>query len=65
MRSKYRLQMQKNKKGKWFWRIRHKNGQILCTSEDYSKKSKAWQTVNNFLGALGGKQTAVSYEEKV
>ena len=62
--TKYRLQMQKNKKGMWFWRIRHKNGQILCTSESYSKRSKAWQTINNFLGALRGKVSPISYQEK-
>lgn len=61
--TKYKLEVEKNKSGKWFWRIRHKNGQILCTSELYSSRSKAFKTVNNFLGELRGKVDPISFQE--
>ena len=31
----------------WRWRIRHENGEILCSSESYSQRAKAQQTAAN------------------
>ena len=63
--TKYRLEVKKSWSGKWFWRIRHKNGNILCTSELYSKKAKAWQTVNNFLGELRGVKNPIVLRREI
>lgn len=43
------------------WRIRHRNGEILCSSECYSSVDKAEQTAGNLAAA--GKFQYVAIEE--
>lgn len=40
------LELFKDKKKQWRWRIRAKNGLILASSEAYSSRGKAEGTVN-------------------
>lgn len=38
--------------GKWYWRLRHENTEILATSEAYSAREKAEKTGKTFADAV-------------
>lgn len=39
------IEILKGKSGKWYWRLKSKNGRILASSETYSARKKAIDTV--------------------
>lgn len=47
-----KIQVLKNKAGKWFWRIKARNGKILAHSETYSSKQAALKTAQNTWDAF-------------
>lgn len=49
----YRLEVFPSKRHTWMWRLRHENGQVLATSEEYSSHEKAWHTAEAIAGWTG------------
>lgn len=56
------LKQGKNKK--WHWVIVASNGQVLCTSEVYSSKTKCIQTFNKIVEALKKEDVVLQGETK-
>lgn len=49
----FKVEMLKNKKKKWFFRIKTaNNGSILCTSESYSSRTAARRTASKIKDNL-------------
>jgi len=46
-----KIEMLKNKKSKWFWRIKANNGKILAHSESYNSKQACRKTAGMLRGA--------------
>ena len=44
-----KVEILKGKSKKWYWRVRAKNGRILCHSEQYSSRAKALQTARSVI----------------
>jgi len=44
-----KLEILMGKSRKYYWRVRAKNGKIVCHSETYSSKAKALQTAKSIL----------------
>lgn len=40
---KMRIEIFEGKDGQWYYRLRSTNGQILCTSEGYTRSYDAWR----------------------
>ena len=40
----FEIEMLRNKRKKWYFRIKSSNGQILCHSESYSSRTAARRT---------------------
>lgn len=40
------VEMFKDVKEKWHWRLRARNAEILASSEAYSSRAEAWTTAN-------------------
>ena len=38
------LELFRDRSRRWRWRLRHPNGNILASSEAYSRKGKAWES---------------------
>ena len=49
---KYKIALERNKNGKWFWKLLHGNGKILAHSEWYSNKTKASTTAKNVFNSF-------------
>jgi uncharacterized protein YegP (UPF0339 family) len=49
----YRVEVFANMRHGWQWRIRHVNGNVLSTSEEYSSRGAAWDTASNLAVAAG------------
>jgi len=47
-----KLEIKKDRSGKYFWRVLARNGKILCHSESYSSKAKAEQTFKKIIEAF-------------
>ena len=45
-----KIEMLKNKKSKWFWRIKANNGKILAHSESYNSKQACRKTADRVRG---------------
>lgn len=45
MKRKFKIQVIRNSRNRWFWRIKSTNGKTLCHSENYNTKSAALNTV--------------------
>jgi len=63
-RPKYTFEFFKQKnfllRSRWYWRIRHRNTQILCVSEAYTTFDECKQTPINIIKAIeetSGKQS--------
>jgi len=41
-----KIVVQKNKRGRWFWKLVARNGRILAVSEDYTRKGACYDTVH-------------------
>ncbi len=41
-----KIVVQRNKRGKWFWKLVAANGRILAVSEDYTRKGSCYDTVH-------------------
>lgn len=42
----YTIEVYKSPKNKqWYWRIRSRNGKIICNSEGYMKRANAMQVI--------------------
>lgn len=52
-RKPYTVEMFPDQLGYWHWRIRHKNTEILCTSEAYASKDNARQTATRLACSAG------------
>lgn len=46
------VEMLKNKRKKWFFRVKSDNGSILCTSESYSSRTAARRTASKLKNNL-------------
>jgi len=46
-----KIVVEKNRRKKWFWKVVSCNGKILAHSEDYSSKTKCFETVHR-LGSI-------------
>lgn len=46
-----KIVVQRNKRGKWYWKIVSKNGRILAHSESYSTKKDCLDTAHKVLMA--------------
>lgn len=43
----------KGRDGNWFWHIKGRNGEIVCSSEGYTRRSSAKRSLWNFLVGCG------------
>lgn len=48
----YRIIMQKNAAGKWYWTLTEQNGQILATSQAYQTKASCLRTAQKVTAKL-------------
>jgi uncharacterized protein YegP (UPF0339 family) len=48
----FHVELVRNKNKKWFFRIKSGNGQILCHSEEYTRKSSAKRIANSLHNNL-------------
>ena len=44
-----KVEFMKSSRGQWYWRIKARNGRILCTSEEYSAYRKAVKGFESLL----------------
>lgn len=51
MKSPYKIEVQKGRT-RWFWRLKHHNGNILAHSETYSTKAGAMGTADRLARYL-------------
>lgn len=58
-----KLQLRRNLKCLWFWRIKADNGKILAHSEMYSSKTKARKTMMRVLDQFSRLNVTVEEEE--
>jgi len=58
-----RIEVLKNKSGKWFWRIVAKNGRILAHSQAYASKQGATSTASAVLHDLFWVEAVTVVEE--
>ena len=49
---KYRVEYFEGEDGQWYTSIRHKNGQKLYTSEGYTRRESAVETLENFIEGI-------------
>jgi len=48
----YRVEYFEGEDGQWYTSIRHKNGQKLYTSEGYTRRESAVETLENFVKGI-------------
>ncbi len=65
MKSKYAIQVLKSRRDgrSWWWRIVHRNGQVVLTSELYTRLASALRSVRRFRAEVDGKDIIVQVEE--
>lgn len=55
--------------GQWYWRIRHHNGQIICSSEGYESQQSARDTImgllESFRACFQGPDAEEAFENNV
>lgn len=44
--------VQKNRRGKWFWKLVAGNGRVLAHSEDYSSRRACLKTADKVKGGM-------------
>ena len=49
---KYRVEYNQGEDGQWYTSIRHINGQKLFTSEGYTRRESAVETLENFIQGM-------------
>jgi uncharacterized protein YegP (UPF0339 family) len=52
IKTSYWVQLFKGENQEWFWRIKSINGQILATSEGYTRKESAKEVAQNLHNCL-------------
>ena len=50
--SRYRIELFRAKNRAWHWRLKHRNGNILTTSEGYSRRASAVRAAERLAAAL-------------
>ena len=56
-----KLIIKKNRKGKWFWHIKARNGKIVCTSgEDFGSKGNAKKAALRVVRSLQSKTLIIT-----
>lgn len=60
---KNRIQVLKNKRGKWFWRIRWSNSKIACMAEDYELKTNCTRVAKMLFEEITGTKVAKYAQE--
>ncbi len=48
----YRIQLFRGADRQWYWRLRHRNGNILATSEGYTRRTTAARGAERLAQAL-------------
>jgi len=49
---KYRFEYNEGQDGQWYTSIKHVNGQKLFTSEGYTRRESACETLENFVSGI-------------
>lgn len=53
------IELRPTKNGGWYWRVRAKNGHVLCHSETYERKGGALKSIYAFMGRHQGFALAI------
>ena len=49
MKSKLTFQVKKSANRQYYWHVAHRNGNVLLSSETYTQKAKAVQSMKSFI----------------
>lgn len=57
MSAAYRIELFCGVNRQWYWRIRHRNGRVLASSEGYTRRASAEQTAGRLASHMRSVRT--------
>lgn len=56
MTAAYRIELWRGRDGLYWWRVKHRNGQIVLISEGYRRRSSAIRSAQRLIAGIGAAQ---------